>query len=246
MIPTNKDENRLAILAATWEELESLAGPLKATPLAEPWRRVLQGKWKALRVLLVETGVGKVNAAVTTALTIEKWGPSLLLLTGTAGAYPSSGLSPLDLALATEEIYGDEGSMTEEGWLTPKNMNTAYLVTEKDQFHHRFPLFCPDSLISSIPRGPFITLSAITGKEERAKELEALFPKALCENMEGAAVAHVAAFYRTPLIEVRAVSNMVGKRERDKWKVEEASRTLAAFILDHLLPQLGTLNSLQW
>jgi len=242
MIPMNKDENRLAILAATFEELEPLIRPLKARPHQDLWRSTFLGRWRSQGILLVETGVGKVNAAVAAVLTIEMWQPSLLLLTGIAGAYPSSGLSPLDLALATEEIYGDKGSMTEEGWLTPKDMDTAYLVTEKGPFHHRFPLFCPDSLVPSIPRGPFITLSAITGKEERAKELEALFPRALCENMEGAAVAHVATFYRTPLMEVRAVSNMVGKRERDKWKVEEASHILAAFILDHMLPQLGTIT----
>lgn len=240
MIPTNKDENRWAILAATWEELEPLVQVLGGIPLKLGWKRALTTSFKGRDLVLVETGVGKVNAAVAAVLTIEMWQPSLLLLTGIAGAYPSSGLSPLDLALATEEIYGDEGSMTEESWLTPRDMDTTYLVTEKGPFHHRFPLFCPDSLVPSIPRGLFITLSAITGKEERAKELEALFPGALCENMEGAAVAHVATFYRTPLMEVRAVSNMVGKRERDKWKVEEASHILAAFILDHMLPQLGT------
>ena len=235
----NRDGNRLAILAATAEELEPLVRLLKARSHQHLWRSTFLGRWHSQEILLVETGVGKVNAAVATVLTIKMWQPSLLLLTGTAGAYPSSGLSPLDLALATEEIYGDEGSMTEEGWLTPEDMGTAYLATEGETFYHRFPLLCPDSLIPFIPRGPFITLSAITGKKERAKEIEALFPKALCENMEGAAVAHVAAFYRIPLIELRAVSNMVGKREREKWKVKEASHILASFIFDHMLLQLG-------
>lgn len=232
----------MAILAATWEEMEPLVQILGGIPLKLEWKRALTTFFEGREILLVETGVGKVNAAVAALLTIDKWQPSLLLLTGTAGAYPSSGLSPLDLALATEEIYGDDGSMTEEGWLTPKEMDAAYLVTEEGPFYHRFPLCCPDSLAPSIPRGPFITLSAITGKEERAKELEILFPGALCENMEGAAVAHVATFYRIPLIELRAVSNMVGKREREKWKMEEASHILATFMLEHMLPQLETIT----
>ncbi len=234
----NSKERSLAILAATWEELEPLARSLEAELLAEPWRRVWLGEWEDQRILLVEMGVGKVNAAVATALVIEKWSPSQLLLTGVAGAMPSSGLKPLDLALATEEIYGDEGCMTEEGWLTPLDMGTPYLIKKGNTIYHRFPLIVPQNL--GLPKGPFITLSAITGMQERAAELERLYPEALCENMEGAAIAHVAAFYGTPLIEVRAISNMAGKRERDKWEVERASHILAVFIIDNMLPQLLT------
>ncbi|RLE00098.1 MAG: futalosine hydrolase [Aquificota bacterium] len=220
----------LAILAATWEELEPLITPLKASFAEQGWRRILLSKWGALEILLVETGVGKVNAAVATALAMEKWRPSLLLLIGIAGAMPSSGLKPSDLALATEEIYGDEGCMTEEGWLTPQSMDTAYLITEKGPIYHRFPLTVPPGL--QLPKGPFVTLSAITGTAERAKELENIFPGIMCENMEGAAVAHVAAHYGVPLVEIRAMSNTAGPRQRHLWKVQEACQALGDFLLE--------------
>ncbi len=222
--------NPLAILAATFDELEPLLQPLKACSVATPWRRAFLGSWKEHQILLVETGVGKVNAAVATALIIEKWKPALLLLIGVAGAMPSSGLKPLDLALATEEIYGDEGCLTEEGWLTPREMNTPYLSSSNRDFFHRFPLTIPQGL--DIPQGPFITLSAITGTAERARELETLFPGALCENMEGAAVAHVVTHYGVPLVEIRAMSNMAGPRQRHLWKIQEACRGIANFLLD--------------
>jgi len=222
--------NGLAILAATWEELGPLVQPLKAHLLRESWRRVFLGSWEDREILLVETGVGKVNAAVATALVMEQWKPSQLLLIGVAGAMPSSGLKPLDLALATEEIYGDEGCMTEEGWLTPQDMDTPLLTTDEGPLYHRFPLFVPSGM--DLPRGPFITLSAITGRAQRARELEDLFPGALCENMEGAAVAHVAAHYGIPLVEIRAMSNMAGPRRRHLWKIPEASWALGLFLID--------------
>ena len=226
-------EKFLAILAATFEELEPLIQPLKARLVATPWRRVFLGSWKGYQALLVETGVGKVNAAVATALIIEKWKPALLLLIGVAGAMPSSGLKPLDLALATEEIYGDEGCLTEEGWLTPREMNTPYLSSSNRDFFHRFPLTTPEVL--DITKGPFITLSAITGTAERARELETLFPGALCENMEGAAVAHVATRYGVPLVEIRAMSNMAGPRQRHLWKIQEACQILRSYLIEKCL-----------
>ncbi len=223
----------LTILAATGEELEPLLHPLGARILANPWRKVWAGKWKNREILLVETGVGKVNAAVATTLAIEKWKPSFLLLIGVAGAMPSSGLKPLDIAVATEEIYGDEGCMTQEGWLTPQDMDTPYLTTERGLFYHRFPLLAPQEL--DLPRGPFITLSAITGTASRARELEILFPGALCENMEGAAVAQVALHYGIPLMEIRAMSNTAGPRQRHLWKIQEACQTLGALLQDRVL-----------
>ncbi len=229
----------LAIMAATWEELEPLIQPLNAGFLAKPWRRIFLGSWKGREILLVETGVGKVNAAVATALVIERWRPSLLLLTGVAGAMPSSGLKPLDLALATEEIYGDEGCMTEEGWITLQDMDTPYLTPDEGPLYHRFPLLAAPDL--ELPKGPFVTLSAITGTAQRAEELEDLFPGVLCENMEGAAVAHVAARYKVPLVEIRAMSNMAGPRQRHLWKIQEASSLLKGFIMDEALSSLASI-----
>ncbi len=228
----------LAILAATWEELEPLVGPLQATLLGEPWRRVFRGHWEDREILLVETGVGKVNASVATTMILEKWRPFLLLLIGVAGAMPSSGLKPLDLAMATEEIYADEGCLTEKGWLTPRDMDTPYLETGEKTFYHRFPLWSPPDL--DLPRGPFATLSAITGTVQRARELEDLFPGVLCENMEGAAVAHVAAHYGAPLVEIRTMSNIAGPRQRHLWKVQEACQVLGEFLLTEGLKAAAT------
>ncbi len=37
------------------------------------------------------------------------------------------------------------------------------------------------------------------------------------EAMEGAAALHVATLYHVPIIEIRAASNFVGERDKDKW-----------------------------
>jgi futalosine hydrolase len=68
-------------------------------------------------VALQHCGVGKANAAATTALLLDNLHPEAVLCFGCAGAYPGSGLQIGDLILASEEIYGDEGAMTSGGFL---------------------------------------------------------------------------------------------------------------------------------
>ena len=53
--------------------------------------------------------------------------------------------------------------------------------------------------------------------------------------MEGAAVAHVAAMYGVPVVEVRAISNEVGPRERHLWKTKEASERVVNLVKEWLL-----------
>lgn len=68
----------------------------------------------------------------------------------------------------------------------------------------------------SIVRGDFITVSSITASPGHAQKIyNRFFP--VMEAMEGAAAFHVAALYGVPLIEIRAASNFVGERDKDRW-----------------------------
>jgi futalosine hydrolase len=231
-------KDKIAVIAATVDELGALPHLIKGGDFNIGWKKGWQGKGKGCQLVLIETGIGKVNAAVATSLVIKCWSPSFIVLIGIAGAYPSSGLKMLDIALATEEVYGDEGCMTSSGWLNIQDMETPYLVTESGRLYHRLPLHTPRILQDNpqiVKSGPFVTLSAITGTAERAKELEEIYPGILCENMEGAAVAHVAAMYGIPVVEIRAISNKVGPRERHLWKTREACENVVSLVAAWLL-----------
>jgi futalosine hydrolase len=66
-----------------------------------------------------------------------------------------------------------------------------------------------------VEKGPFVTVSAITGSFEKAAALSAAFSPVM-ESMEGAAAAHVAALYQVPMVEIRAASNRVGDRDKTR------------------------------
>ncbi|MCA1786784.1 MAG: futalosine hydrolase, partial [Desulfobacteraceae bacterium] len=89
---------------------------------------------------------------------------------------------------------------------------------------------CTDLLARSLGcrviQGPFITVSSITGSFEKAAALSKAFSPVM-ESMEGAAVAHVAALYQVPMVEIRAASNRVGERDKTRWDMKGAVQTVA-------------------
>jgi futalosine hydrolase len=76
--------------------------------------------------------------------------------------------------------------------------------------------------------GPVLTVSTVTGTAGRAAELTARHPGAAAEAMEGFGVAEAAAAHGVPVLEIRAVSNAVGPRDRAAWRIPGALAALTA------------------
>ncbi|MCF3964924.1 phosphorylase family protein, partial [Streptomyces fuscigenes] len=69
---------------------------------------------------------------------------------------------------------------------------------------------------------PVLTVSTVTGTARRTVELTARHPRAAAEGMEGFGVAEAAAALRVPCAEIRAISNVVGPRDRAAWRIGAA------------------------
>ena len=78
---------------------------------------------------------------------------------------------------------------------------------------------------------PFVTLNTCTGTDDDARAIEQRTGGAI-ENMEGAAIAHVAALSGTPVGEIRGISNMVGPRDKSMWRVKEAAAAVQEALLE--------------
>lgn len=74
--------------------------------------------------------------------------------------------------------------------------------------------------------GPLLTVSSATGTTLTKTKRLNLYPQAIAEAMEGFGVATAADLYQIPFIEIRTISNMVGQRRRDLWKIEEAIKNI--------------------
>ena len=79
-------------------------------------------------------------------------------------------------------------------------------------------------------RGRFLTVSACSGTQARGAELSRRY-QAICENMEGAAVALVALRYGIPCLELRGISNLVEDRDLSRWDLPRALEAVQRFVI---------------
>lgn len=77
-----------------------------------------------------------------------------------------------------------------------------------------------------VTTGPILTVSTVTGTKETADEMSRRISRAAAEGMEGFGVATAAQLKGLPVLEMRAVSNFVGPRNRSAWRIDEALRIL--------------------
>ena len=175
--------------------------------------------FKAQNVDLVITGVGKTCAAAAASFALSNSNYSRIVLFGLGGSYPGSFIDIGEVVAAEKEIYGDEG-VCQEGYLEPiEGIPTI------------FDMEVPEL---DIKKGDFVTLSCIPGSTKLVKRIKESFPNAICENMEGAAVAHVAQLFNRKVIEIRAISNFAGERDKRKWDTEKAIKNLTEIIISLL------------
>jgi futalosine hydrolase len=230
----------IVVTAATHTELslmlKTCAGRTVDTAGGIP---VWEGETGSGRIILAVTGMGKINAAAAAAALVERHAPALLVNTGCAGAFPESGLAVGDLAVASVEVCADEGVLDPSGWLSYEDIGIPAVERKGIRYYNEFPLslavaeravLLAASLGIPIMRGKFLTVSTCSGTAARGRELYHRFG-ALCENMEGAAVAQVALRYGVDCLEVRGISNLVEDRDPSRWDIPLAVERSQRFIL---------------
>ena len=238
----------LLISATAFEQEQIVAGldqPLQQSVAGRQWTRgVLGGR----TVQVVETGLGAVNTAHALTRCLQMELPPWVLQFGVGGAYETAGLGLGDLALATEESFGDLGVLTPAGWRSSEEIGLPVAEVDGESRYNRYPLDADlsrggaaaleERMEARVALGPFVTVQACSGTAALGRERASRAPGALCESMEGAAAAQLCWIYGVPLVEVRAISNRVEDRDTAAWDLPLASRRAqeAARILVEVLP----------
>ncbi|MFF3889097.1 futalosine hydrolase [Streptomyces sp. NPDC001914] len=174
---------------------------------------------------LLAAGVGPARAAasVSAALTAAALGGvpyALVVCAGIAGGF-QPGAPVGSLVVADDIVVADLGAEAPEGFLPVTELGFGTVS-------HRPPesLVRETASVTGAAVGTVLTVSTVTGSTARAAELRARHPHALAEAMEGFGVAEAAAAHGVPVLEIRAVSNPVGPRDRAAWRIGEALAAL--------------------
>jgi futalosine hydrolase len=233
----------IIVTAATHRELSLLIASLESGGrLLVGRREIYEGVLWGWRTLLAVTGIGKVNAASTATALLEHFAPEILINVGCAGAYAERGLAVGDLAMATEEVFGDEGVATPDGWHSMELIGIPVVSKSGEEYFNSFPLtrWAVDKASHvaeieklSLHQGAFVTVSTVSGSVGRGAEMFRRFG-GICENMEGAAVAQVASLYGVDCMEIRGISNLVEDRDLSRWNIPLAAEQAQKFTLQFI------------
>lgn len=188
------------------------------------------------------SGVGVVETTLHLTRFLEKQKNAFtkVLHFGVAGAY-LSGSEPeadlLEICLAEQELFADFGICYPDHFeALPDHLIQKSVYTLDTALLQRCLRVLAEENISC-KRGKFLTVAGVSATFERGKRLKAQYD-ALCENMEGAAVARVCEEFNLPLVEMRCVSNFVEDRDLSRWKLNDALQQgakVAAILLRELI-----------
>ncbi|KGK87145.1 hypothetical protein DP73_15100 [Desulfosporosinus sp. HMP52] len=182
---------------------------------------VLNGLEKDSRFNVIVGGVGAVAVAVNTSRALTADNYRLVISAGIGGGF--SGKAAVgSLVVATECVAADLGAETPTGFcnLDDLGFGVTSIKTDSGIVEHMMKALQKTEL--TVYSGPVLTVSTITGTSGTAKALSDRTKGASAEAMEGFGVGFAALSHGVPFFEIRAISNVVGPRDRTSWKVKEA------------------------
>ncbi|WP_448211780.1 5'-methylthioadenosine/S-adenosylhomocysteine nucleosidase [Colwellia sp. MEBiC06753] len=202
-----------------------------------------QGQLNGNDIVIVQSGIGKVAAALATALLIDKFSPDYVVNTGSAGGFEQS-LKVGDVVISSEVRYHDV-NVTAFGYeigQLPGNpaafMPHPILVdAAKDSIEKLDNI---NTLVGLITTGD----TFMTADDDIAKARQN-FPTMAAVEMEGAAIAQTCHQFNVPFVVIRSMSDIAGKESPTSFEayLETASvnsSTLVTFMINSLADK--TLN----
>ncbi|GIN20085.1 MAG TPA: 5'-methylthioadenosine/S-adenosylhomocysteine nucleosidase [Bacillus bacterium] len=224
---------KIAVIGAMEEEVELLREKMdvhKAEVIAhcEYFIGTLQGK----EVVLSKSGIGKVNAAMATAILFERYNPDVVVNTGSAGGYNSE-LKIGDLVISSEVCHHDV-DVTAFG----------YKYGQVPQLPEAFKadasmIEIAEAAARSIEgvqavKGLIATGDTFMSDPDKVEFVRGKFPDIQAVEMEGAAIAQVAYQFDIPFVIIRSLSDIAGQKSEisfDKF-IEKASVNSANLVME--------------
>ncbi len=197
---------KIGIIVALHEELNCVEGLLanKEVFTDESGSQFISGTAGKHEIILTQSGIGKVNAAIRTYELIDKFHPDIVINSGVAGGIDTS-TRVMDMVVGTQVVYHDvwcgEGNLYGQVQGLPARFSCdATLVEKVLQANEGKRVY--GGLICSGDK--FIT---------DRKELEAIktdFPEGMACDMESGAIAQVCHIRNIPFISMRIISDTPG------------------------------------
>jgi len=188
-----------------------------------------------IEIMLLVTGVG----SVATAWAMTKWistgsKPDLAVNIGIAGSYRDD-LVTGEVVVPVSDCFADAGVETNDGFLT--------LAEAGLEDPDRFPFIggwinaengFVAKAVEVLRPVRAVTVNTATGSQNNIKMISKRYHPDI-ETMEGASFFYICSRENIPFLALRAVSNRVEPRNKEKWNIPLALNNLSAMLEEVLL-----------
>lgn len=224
-----------AVIAAIDEEVHALL-ELMEHPCERQMDKISfwEGSIKGHAVVLMRSGVGKVNAAMAATLLMKYYHPKAVINIGTAGGLCDDE-RVLDLVIGKTIVQYDYDTSYVDG-----EEGIGRYFTGDETLCRLCETIC-DDLQERFHSGLIASGDQFVGREDQLRQLLARFPEAKCAEMESGAIAQVCTHFRIPFVIVRSLSDIAFQKKSNLSFLEYAAHAgkRSAVICAALIEQLA-------
>ncbi|TXL68050.1 5'-methylthioadenosine/S-adenosylhomocysteine nucleosidase [Cerasibacillus terrae] len=190
----------------------------------------IYGDLKGKTVVLLKSGIGKVNAAMATTIMHERYAPTYVINTGSAGGFAKQ-LDIGDIVISTEVVHHDvDVTAFDYTYGQVPNMPATFTADSKliqitKEVAKELDVAAVDGLIA--------TGDSFMDDPERVAFVREKFPTMIAAEMEAAAIAQVCYQYDKPFVVIRALSDIAGKESSTSFDtfLKKAATNAATLIM---------------
>ncbi len=192
-----------------------------------------EGSLNDAQVVVVQSGIGKVNAAICVQILADRFGVDRVINTGIAGSLDAD-LNVGDLVVSTECVMHDM-DVTPLGFALGQTPGLDVLAFPADKDMVQAVLDAAEAVAPDIKAKPGRVVSGdqfISSAEQKARITDNF--GGLCCEMEGTAIAQAAWLNNLPFVVVRAISDKPGEQDQVVTYAEfeaKAAKDCAAIVL---------------
>jgi adenosylhomocysteine nucleosidase len=204
---------RIGIIGAMEEEVVLLREQLKELQEKKlAGCEFYQGFLNNQEVVLLKSGIGKVNASIGTTLMIQMYNPDVILNTGSAGGFHTD-LNVGDVVISTEVRHHDvDATIFGYEYGQVPQMPANYMPDEK----------LVQAAVKAgarveniqVAQGLIASGDSFMSDHERVEDIRNKFPALYAAEMEAAAIAQTCYQFNVPFVIIRSLSDIAGKDAR--------------------------------
>lgn len=178
------------------------------------------------------SGVGLLASCFSISQLVSHQKPDLIIQAGIAGTFTEK-INLGTVVAVKSEYLGDTG-VEENGVF--KDLFDLQLASQNELPFANKSLDNIDLKkwnITALPTVTSVTINEITTRQERIAQLSQKYNPEI-ESMEGASLHYCCIKTGVPFIQIRAISNHVGERDKSKWAFGEAFKNLSQTVVEYI------------